>query len=28
MIVTHYSMKRHKNSDRHKKIMEKIQSIL
>ena len=27
MIVTHYSMKRHKNSDRHKKIMEKIQSI-
>ena len=28
MIVTHYSMKRHKNSDRHKKIMEKIQSIV
>jgi prophage antirepressor-like protein len=27
MIVTHYSMKRHKSSDRHKKIMEKIQSI-
>jgi hypothetical protein len=28
MIVTHYSMKRHKSSDRHKKIMEKIQSII
>jgi hypothetical protein len=28
MIVTHYCMKKHKSSDRHKKIMEKIQSIV
>ena len=28
MIVTHYCMKKHKSSDRHKKIMEKIQSIM
>lgn len=27
MIVSHYCMKKHKSSDRHKKIMEKIQSI-
>uniref|UniRef100_A0A6C0H430 KilA-N domain-containing protein n=1 Tax=viral metagenome TaxID=1070528 RepID=A0A6C0H430_9ZZZZ len=27
MIISHYSMKRHKGTDRHKKIMEKIQSI-
>ena len=28
MIVTHYCMKKHKSSDRHKKIMEKIKSII
>ena len=28
MIVSHYCMKKHKSSDRHKKIMEKIQSIM
>ena len=28
MIVSHYCMKKHKSSDRHKKIMEKIESIL
>jgi len=28
MIVTHYCMKKHKISDRHKKIMEKIQSVV